>query len=295
VNEKPPLESAAEIEQISRNILLAANAWGKLPTPVEEIVHFADLQIEKGVDLSRIEPGFISKNFQFAKDAARKLLGVIDRRQKTIYLDHTQIPCRKNFVTLHEVGHDACSWQKALGYLDDEKTLDPSADEIFEREASFFASSTLFQLERFDEEVEKLPLSIKSAQVLGKMFGGSNHAAVRRYVERSKKRCALLVLHKPDTNGEYQVKIRNYFQSHSFTAEFGELSWPEGKCGLNYIFVHEVKRGRRLHEDGQIALVVGSGETVTFSYHFFNSGHNTFIILFPVGEKNSSRVRILPK
>ena len=223
------------------------------------------------------------------------MLGLLDRRQKTIYLDHTQNPSRKNFVKLHEVGHDACSWQTALGYLDDEKTIDPTADDIFEREASFFASCTLFQLERFDEEVEKLPLSIKSAKVLGTMFGGSNHAAIRRYVERSKKRCALLVLHKPEINGEYHVKIRDFFQSSPFSAEFGELAWPGAKCGLEFIFVQEIKRGRKLHEDGQIALVLGSGDTVTFSYHFFNSGHNTFIMLLPVGEKNSSRVRILPK
>src|SRR6266566_1774093 len=185
---KPPLDSADDIENISRNVLLAAKAWGKLPTPVDDIVRFANLQIEMGVDLSKIEPGFFSKNFQFAKEGMRKVLGIIDRRQKTIYLDHTQNPSRKNFVKLHEVGHDACSWQSALGYMDDDKTLDPEADEIFEREASFFASCTLFQLERFDEEIVKLPLSIKSAKILGQMFGGSNHAAIRRYVEKSTKR-----------------------------------------------------------------------------------------------------------
>jgi hypothetical protein len=292
---KPTLDSADDIEKISRNILLAAKAWGKLPTPVDDIVKFADLQIEMGVDLSKLEPGFFSKNFQFARETVKKVVGLIDRRQKTIYLDHTQISSRKNFVKLHEVGHEACVWQNELGYMDDDKTLDPDADEIFEREASFFASSTLFQLERFDEEVIKLPLSIKSAQILGQMFGGSNHAAIRRYVERSKKRCALLVLHKPEINGEYHVRIRDYFQSDSFTASFGTLTWPTGKCGLEYIFVQEIKRGRRLHEDGHIALTTGSAETVTFAYHFFNSGHNTFIVLLPVGEKIKSKIVILQK
>ena len=292
---KPQPESAQDIEKIARNLLLAAKAWGKLPTPVDEIVRFADLQIEHGVDLSKLEPSFFSKNFQFAKQAVKKVLGVIDRRQKKIYLDHSQIPSRKNFIKLHEVGHDACTWQSELGYMDDEKSLDPEAEEIFEREASFFASCTLFQLERFDEEVARLPLSIKSAQALGQMFGGSNHAAIRRYVERSKKRCALLVLRKPEVNGDYHVKIRDYFQSAQFSADFGEITWPDGRCGLEYAFVQEIKRGRRLHEDGRIALFTGAGETVTFSYHFFNSGHNTFILLLPIGEAIRSRVLILPK
>ena len=292
---KSPLDSAEDIEKISRNLLLSAKAWGKRPTPVDDIVRFANLQIEMGVDLSTIEPGFFSRNFQFAKQAVKKVVGIIDRREKIIYLDHTQNPSRKNFVKLHEVGHDACSWQSALGYMDDDKTLAHDADDIFEREASFFASCTLFQHEQFDEQVATLPLSINSAMMLGQMFGGSNHAAIRRYVEKSKKRCALLVLHKPEVNGDYHVGVRDYFQSPSFTEVFGEIAWPGDKCGLEFIFVQEIKRKRRLHENGQIALRIESGEMVTFTYHFFNSGWNTFILLLPVGEMNKSRIVILPK
>lgn len=292
---RPPPDSAGDIEKISKNLLLAAKVWGKRPTPVDEIVKFANLQIAMGVDLSTIEPGFISKHFQFAKQAIDKVLGIIDRREKVIYLDHSQNPNRKNFITLHEVGHDACSWQSEMGYLDDEKTLADDAKEIFEQEASFFASCTLFQHELFDAEVAKLPLSISSAMVLGQMFGGSNHAAIRRYVEKSNKRCALLVLTKPEVNGVYHVGVRDYFQSAAFTEEFGEITWPDDKCGLEFVFVEEIKRKRKRHENGRVALRVASGEMVTFSYHFFNSGWNTFILLLPMGETNRSRIVILPK
>src|ERR1700679_2010187 len=116
---QPALDSADEIARISRNILLAAKVWSIRPTPVDAIVRFTDLQIEIGVDLSEVEPGFLSKNFQFAKQALGKVVGIIDRRQKTIYLDHQQSAPRKNFVKLHEVGHDACSWQAALWHMDD--------------------------------------------------------------------------------------------------------------------------------------------------------------------------------
>jgi Zn-dependent peptidase ImmA (M78 family) len=293
---KPALESAEDIEKITRNLLLASKAWGTLPTPVDKIAEFAELQIENGVDLSTIEPGFITKNFQFGMRALTKVLGLIDFRQKKIYLDHTQLPSRKNFVKLHEVGHQALSWQSSMkGFMDDEETLDPLVDELFEREASYFASGALFQLERFEDETAKLSLSIKSAQVLGQKFGGSCHAAIRRYVERSKKRCALLVLNKPEMNGAYFAKIRDYFQSSPFTAEFGEISWANEKCGLEWVFVQEIKRGRKLHEDGQVALMTSSGDSVVFGYHFFNSSHNTFILILPVGEKIRSRVVILPK
>jgi hypothetical protein len=102
-------------------------------------------------------------------------------------------------------------------------------------------------------------------------------------------------LNKPERNGEYFVKIRDYFQSNPFTAEFGEIIWTNGKCGLEWVFVQEIKRGRKLHEDGQVALVTISGASVTFTYHFFNSSHNTFVLFFPAGEKTRSRVVILPK
>ena len=289
------LDSSDDIEKIVRNILVASKAWDKLPTPVDKITEFAELQIEMGIDLSTVEPDFITSNFQFVKRALAKTLGILDRRKKTIYLDHSQIVPRKNFIKLHEVGHKACSWQSALGFIDDDKTIDPDINDKFEREASFFASGALFQLERFDDEVAKLPLEICSPLVLAKKFGGSNHAAIRRYVERSKKRLALIVLHKPEKNGEFSAKIRNYFQSEKFTADFGEISWANEKCGLELPFIQDIKRGKRLHKDGQIALKIGSGEFVTFAYHYFNSSHNSFVLLLPLGETIKSRTVIVPR
>jgi len=182
-----------------------------------------------------------------------------------------------------------------LGRADDEWTLDLDFKEELEREASFFASATLFQTERFRAEAAKLPLSINSPRALAQKFGGSSHAAIRRYVESSNKRCAVLVLNPPVKNGHFGVGIRNYFQSVSFTSAFGELAWPDGECGLNYPFVNDIKRHRRLHEDGQIALMVGNSEWITFTYHFFNNGYNTFVLFLPVGEMNRSRTTIIEK
>jgi len=288
------LDSSDEIEKIARNILIASKAWGKFPTPVDEIAEFAELQIEMGINLSEVEPDFFTTKFEFVKRALAKTLGILDRRKKTIYLDHSQIESRKNFIKLHEVGHKACDWQSALGFIDDDKTIDPDINDKFEREASFFASSALFQLERFDDEVLKLPLEIYSPLALAKKFGGSNHAAIRRYVERSQKRLALLVLYKPEMNGEFSAKIRNYFQSTKFTADFGEILWVNEKCGPEWPFIQDIQRGKKLHKAGQIALKIGSGEFVTFTYHFFNSSYNSFVFLLPLGEMIKSRTVIVP-
>jgi hypothetical protein len=292
---KPP-QAAQDIDKIARNILIASKTWGKFPTPVDEIIRFTELQIDQGVDLSSINPGFLTSQFHFLSRALKKVVGLVDIRQNTIYLDHSQKTPRKNFIKLHEVGHHALSWQnEMLGYMDDDSTLDPSVKDEFEREASYFASGTLFQLDRFDDEASKLPLCISSPQVLGKKFGGSNHAAIRRYVERCKKRCAVLILHKPETSGVYAAKIRDYFQSISFTADFGEITWPEIGCGLLLPFVRDIQRKRRFHEDGQVALLTPLDGWITFTYHFFDSSYNVFVFLMPVGEKIKSRTVIIPR
>ncbi len=289
-----PLASVEEIEKIANNILLGSKAFGVFPTPVDKIIEYCELSLAHGVDLSNIQQDFVSRGMNFFGAITRKVLGMIDLREKTIYLDQSQKPARKNFVKLHEVGHGVIPWQRELlGCQDDENTIVPEVKEEFEREASFFSSASLFQLDRFNEEAAKLPLSINSARVLANKFGGSVQATLRRYVERSPKRCALLVFHKTQRDGPFPAEVRNYFESPAFTKAFGGLIWPD-KCGLEFEFVKDMQRGRKDHEDGQIMTTTATMESLTLRYHFFNNTFNVFVLLFPSGEKNASRVKILP-
>ena len=290
----PPLASAEEIEKIARTILIGARAFGKFPTPVDDLLAYSELSLAKGIDLSQVQPSLITAGRMFAGKVTRKVLGIFDFRDKVIYLDHSQRDSRKNFVKLHETGHGVISWQKdLLGCLDDEDTVAPDIKEEFEREASFFASAGLFQLERFDEEAAKLELSLRSARALGKKFGGSAQAAMRRYVERCPKRCALLVLHPLERSGGVHARVRNYFESPSFTNAFGGLTWPE-ECGWEFPFVKEMQFNRKEHIMGQLTTTTAAMETLSLRYHFFNSTFNVFVFLFPAGEKIASRVTILP-
>lgn len=289
------IDGEQEIEKIARNVLIGSKAWGKFPTPVDQIVSYAELQVASGVDLSKVEPGFFTKKLHSLQRALSKVVAAVDLREKIIFLDLSQRPERQNFNKLHETGHKALTWQRdTYVHLDDENTLDPDTDELFERQASWFASDALFQLERFEDEAAKLPLTIKSPLALAKTFGGSRHASLRRYVSKSKKRCALLVLEKPKMNGEFSSEIRNYFQSPSFTKEFGLLVWPS-KCGLDFQFMKEVKFGAKLHEKGQITLAIASGEFIGFSYHYFYNTYNVFVLLLPPGEKIRSRTTIVTR
>jgi len=285
-----PVDSAAEIDRIARFLLRESKAFGVFPTPVDRIVSTAELQLAMGVDLGQVKREYFSRMFAGIGRVSRKVLGLLDFRSKTIYLDLQQNVFRQRFVKLHEVGHDALSWQEQTYRWDDRKALDPAVKELFEREASFFASSVLFQLELFDDEAAKLPLALVSALTLARKFGSSCQAAIRRYVQYSAKRCAVLVLEPPDR--ERRVRIRDCFESPSFAKEFGEIQWPEF-CDAGFPFVADMLAGRRFRYAGAVGMVDAEDSPLTLNYQFFGNRFNGYAFLYPPGEAIRSRTRIV--
>ena len=189
------------------------------------------------------------------------------------------------------MGHEVLPWQHSIyeALEEDDNTLNIETREEFEMEANLFASTTLFQCDRFYSEMDKLGLSINSSMQLAKQFGASVHAALRKYVESSKNRCALLVLENPTKIGAF---LRNTFQSNSFTKNFGELVIPTVLDYSSWPFIQDYCHKRKYRDDGIITLLTKNGNT-TFTYHFFNNSYNAFVFLFPIGEKKSSRTKII--
>lgn len=284
-----PLDSSGDIEDAARLLLRESKALGVFPTPVDKIVRMAELQVSSDIDLNHAKQNYFTKAFEGIGKVSRKVLGLLDFRSRTIYLDLQQPRVRQRFVKLHEVGHDVLTWQGDAYRWDDKKTLAPSVKDIFEREASSFASAVLFQLERFDEEAGRLPLGLSSPMALSKKFGSSCQAAIRRYVQHSRKRCAVLVLEFPDA--DMKVRIRDCFESDAFAREFGRLPWPE-KCGTSFPFVEDLLCGRKYHENGCLLLQSRTGGQIALTYHYFNNGYNGFVLLIPPGESIRSRTRI---
>ena len=287
------IDSKNDIEQISLDLLKQSKAIDVFPTPVDQIVKCADLVIAHEVDLAHVDEGFFRKTTDKTLRLLDKLRGFLDRRERKIYLDMGQSTNRMNFVKLHETGHGILPWQKEImEFMDDDLTLDPLTEEEFEAEANWFASTTLFQLDRFDSQIANLPLGLESVKHLSQKYGASIHATFRRYVERSKKRCALLILKNPSDNILFpKCEVRDYFQSKSFSSSFGNLSWAD-ELDHTFRFVQEYCQGRRYHLDGSFNLNTHDGPSV-FNYHFFNSTYNAFIFLFPKGEKIKSRTKFI--
>lgn len=279
--------SRINIESISMDLLKQSKSIDIFPTPVNKIIRYADLTINENVDLSKIDNSFLmTLPLDVAKktiDSMKQVRGVLDRNEKTIYLDLSQLPCRQNFVKLHEAGHEVLSWQnEILAYIDDDATLDLLTIEEFEAEANYFASTILFQNDRFENEMSNLKFGIDASMILAKQFGASNHASMRKYVECSKKRCALLVLEEISITGTPTCSKRDLFLSESFSKTFGTITLPN-KFGYKWEFTRDCYYKKKLHKHGRISLDTENG-TADFKYHFFNNSYNAFILIFPIGE-----------
>jgi len=281
-----------DIEAISMDILKESKSYGVFPTPVDKIVQCAELKIGGGIDLESIRKKSSGFNItEVLKSAVSKVRGILDRSEKVIYLDLTQIDSRKAFVTLHETGHSVLPWQgEILQYVDDDNTLDLATQEDFEAEANFFASATLFQNDLFNQESKKLELGVSAPLYLSKKFGASGHAALRRYVELHKSRCSLLVL-EPSKNIPKGANLRNHFYSQSFIKEYGGLSWP-ATFDFKWPFMLDLVMNKKLKTNGTLTVPTSNGEMVEFGYEYFNNTYNVFVMIFPKGEKKKTKVTI---
>ena len=132
------IQSIKDIEKISLEILKDSKSLDVFPTPIDRIVSYVDLKVSSNIDISQIHEGYKSKYPDALLRALSKVRGLLDRKEKKVYLDLTQLDSRKNFVKLHEVGHDVLPWQQRCFDVldDDDESLKLDTREEFEAEAS---------------------------------------------------------------------------------------------------------------------------------------------------------------
>ncbi|MEP7372346.1 MAG: ImmA/IrrE family metallo-endopeptidase [Chitinophagaceae bacterium] len=284
--------TTTEIEKYVYDILKQSKSFDIFPTPVEKIVHFAELNIDKQHGLHNIPNHYISKKMDALISALKKVYGALDRREKIIYLNPTLNNGKKSFVQLHEVGHHVLPWQREVfEFLENDESLSPDVEEKFEAEANNFASHALFQLGRFEREISSLPLSLATIRHLSAKFGASLQATFRRYVERSPKRVGLLVLNKPDHYGD-SLGLRNWIMSSRFACTYPGIEFPE-LFSKKWAFVRAYYSNRRYVDTPHPLNVTIESEEVKLEYRYFDNKHNIFVLITPSGEKISSRARII--
>lgn len=265
-----------DIREWSHELLVSSRCIDVFPTPADKLAAFIDLKVSPQ-DLSKVTPIYINGDSSIFKKLLGQLRGLLVREAKIIYLDRSCNLERQRFTLLHEVGHNL-PWQVAIAsmHADDDFTLSPEAKEQFEAEASYFASETMFQGGKFAEMVKDEPLTIQTAIKVSPFFGASIHATLRRLVEFSPVRCALLVMKDPTPT---KATLRDLFHSQSFLSDIGSIRFGESLDYLRYPFVESYIR-REKSDYGKFLASVNES-TIELRYEYFFNGYNGFVLLYP--------------
>src|SRR5438128_514898 len=131
------LPSADGIGAAADKLLRSAGAYGRFPTPVDNLVEAAGLTEPRESVLAphiiRTAPAHIRKALAFV---AVKVRALLDRKTREIHLQPLMEHAgQRAFKKLHEVGHDILPWQREIVYLDGDASLSWSTQRLFEREA----------------------------------------------------------------------------------------------------------------------------------------------------------------
>ncbi len=279
-------ESRDDITQEVKRLLRAADVNGRIPTPRADILACAQLVESGELDLSTYEESFRTKALGFLHKAIGKVFGYLDFRAKEIYVDPKIHPSKRNFITYHEVTHKILDWQRVIYTQEDHSTLSPECKSIFESEANYGAAEILFQCEKLEEMALDYNISVASVLELANHFDASAHSTMRRFVERHRQPCLVLVL-KP-TKLEHVDGILSYVVCYSiasipFLTKFGEpfrnrfINPGDQLCDI-------VNKTR---QSDSIWLKDINGSPHEFTVEPFDSGYRQFALISPAVKKRS--------
>jgi hypothetical protein len=287
----------AKVRKEAERALREAGALGVFPTPVDQIMSAARVTL---VQEDVLNPGLVAKLREKAEQAGElvkralsKVLGLFHASEGLVFLNQTMIAVKKRFVSLHEAGHGFLPWQRPMYAVveDCEKALDASTAELFDREANVFASEVLFQLDTFHDMAEGEPFEIWTPVNLARRFDASNYAAIRQYVAKNHRACAVVVLNMPELvpGDGFQATLRRVIQSDSFTQFFGNLPWKEVYTPDDPIGALIPLGKRRSSGKRSIGLDDRNGVPHDCVAESFSTGHNIFILIHAVRALTTTR------
>lgn len=295
-------EQYAKIRREAQRVLTEANAIGRFPTPVSEIMEVA--KVEEVAD-DVLNEGLVASMRRNAgmtlRRALSKVLGLFDARSRLVLIDRSLRVVKQTFIRLHETAHGFLPWQRDLYAVveDCEQTLAPETAELFEREANSFASEVLFQLDGFSDEANQMPFGIQVPLKLGKRYGGSVYASVRRYVSRHHRKCVVLILDPPvfASGVGFRCNLRRVVASPPFLAAFGEIGWPEFFTPGDDVGAMVPLGKRRMSGKRPMELRDLNGDRRDCTAEAFTQGFQVFVLIhssdtirplsIPVGSKSS--------
>lgn len=285
--------SSDQIPQIRSHAMEAlekANALGRFPTPVGDVMESAKLIVAQQGELTEsFLDKLLSRAVRFGKTlktALTKVLGVLDVGARIVYIGKGVHLIKQVFLKLHEAGHALLPWQRDIYYAiqDCEKTLSPEISDAFDREANLFASEVLFQLDTFRDEAADYRFGVNVPLKLCKKYGASVYSTVRRYVSSHNRSCVVLILNPPElAEGDgFVCSLRRVVQSKSFEFFFGRVQWPERFTPDDDVGKMIPLGGRRMSWPAPIRLTDRNGVEHECIGEGFKHKYQVFILIHEV-------------
>ncbi len=243
-------DSETEICQIADRVLRRAGAVGRLPTPIDELI--AAVGVENVLDPEAVKERFIARLGEHTRTWLvtlwQKLRGIADLRDRVIYVPNETTPPRVLFAKGHELGHQVIPWQRVnTAYRDDDFSLSPEAQDLFDVEANYFASEIIFQGQRFTNRLRDYKPSFDTVFVLAEEHGASNHATLRRYVEEHDEALAAIPywpsVYAADEKGFPVLRVGKVVGSSRFVQKYAGIRIPpEIRSGHPWVGARELSR-----------------------------------------------------
>lgn len=272
-----------EVRLAALKALADAGATGVFPTPVDQILDAAKIEVVPMI----LDEGYLARLRRKAEaaglalmSALSKVWGVFDPHARVAFIDPETPKEKLPFLKLHEGGHAVLPWQSVFGIFEDcRKTLDPDVKAQFEREANVFASDVLFQLDTFACEARDLEFGLKAPLALSKRYGASVYATIRRYVSTSDRLCAVIVFNPPEIAEPFGFvsSLRRAVVSPTFAARFPNLVWPQSvtpDTALGSLIPFG-----RMSRPRPIILIDADGVRHAFIGEAFKTKYQTFVLL----------------
>jgi len=287
------LGELARVRKEAERALKQAGVLGVLPTPIDDIMRVARVQeVEEDV----LSPSFVAKLMARAEKAgkairrvvaaAAKVMGLFHVTDGLIFIDRTLMAVRQRFVRLHESAHGFLSWQRPMYALvqDTEQALDPDTADLFDREANTFASEVLFQVNTFRDLAEEEPFQILTPVRLAKRFNASIYAAIRQYVSKNRRTCAVVVLNMPElaVGVGFRATLRRVVMSDNFKLMFAGKLWADVYTPDDHIGRLVPLNSRRMSGKRALGLTDANGTVHDCVAESFTSGHQVFVLIHVV-------------
>lgn len=283
------LESAGEIDTRVDQLLRAASAYGRFPTPVEDIVRVAELTTS---DEYVLDESLISKAPAYLRDllrsARQKIQGLVDRQARVVHVSSAiEHEGKRRFVTLHETIHHVTPHQQDLLYADDHETLARTTRLLFEREANHGAAGLLFQRNRFAKDAADLEISTASIWLLADRYGSSFHAAIHRYAETHPGIVAAIVLERTARlSSPLTWRREEYMSTLKWNERFGRPTWPVMMRSDQFPFLATLD----VPQLDEVELLNLAGESESVKVDVCQTPYKSFVLLW-VPQRRLRRAR----